>query len=265
MIQPVFLQAFASTPVQIAAPQQATGSLACASCGQEGCNCAASAQQAKTAQPIDELELSTEALAAAEQDGATPPPPPPGDVSGTESTGETSTTDPESAEAEGEHDRQVRGDKPTEADAANEAGSDLTEEEQEQVSELKSRDREVRSHEQAHLAAAGAYATGGPSYEYQQGPDGRRYAVGGEVGIDTSPVSGDPEATIQKAQQIRAAALAPASPSGQDQQVAAAATQMESQARAELSKQNQARPSAAASYEESEEEDVTGLLLDLVA
>ena len=207
MIQPVFLQAFASTPVQIAEPQQATGSVVCASCGQVGCNCAASAQQAKTAQPVDELELSAEALAAAEQDGATHSTPP-GDVSGTEPTSETSAADPESAEAEGEHDRQVRGEKPTESDAANEAGSDLTEEEQEQVSELKSRDREVRAHEQAHLAAAGPYATGGPSYTYQEGPDGRRYAVGGEVGIDTSPVSGDPEATIQKAQQIRAAALA---------------------------------------------------------
>ncbi len=258
MPQPVFLQAFASTPVQISAPQQASGGVACADCG-------GASEDARAAQPVDELELSAEALAAAEQAGAPPPPPPPPPGDEADLIGSTSETDLEAAEAEDEYDREVRGKEATETDEANEAGSDLTEEEQEQVTELKSRDREVRSHEQAHLAAAGPYATGGPSYEYQQGPDGSRYAIGGEVGIDTSPVSGDPEATIQKAQQIRAAALAPASPSSQDQQVAAAATQMESQARAELSTQNQAKPSAAASYEESEEEDVTGMLLDLVA
>src|SRR5712692_3393491 len=60
-------------------------------------------------------------------------------------------------------------------------------------------DRHVRSHEQAHLAAAGQYARGGPSYQYQTGPDGKQYAIGGEVSIDTSPIPGDPAATAQKA------------------------------------------------------------------
>jgi hypothetical protein len=105
------------------------------------------------------------------------------------------------------------------------------------VEELKARDTEVRQHEQAHLAAAGQYAQGGPSYTFQQGPDGRRYAVGGEVKIDTSPVNGDPEATIQKANQIQAAALAPAEPSGQDRAVAAQAAQMAAQARQQLAEQ----------------------------
>ncbi len=113
----------------------------------------------------------------------------------------------------------------------------LTPDQQRRVTELKSRDREVRSHEQAHLAAAGPYARGGPSYEYSIGPDGRQYAVGGEVQIDVSPVAGDPEATIRKAQVVRAAASAPAEPSGQDRQVAAAAAQMEAKARAELQQQ----------------------------
>ncbi|KUJ73576.1 hypothetical protein AVO42_12225 [Thiomicrospira sp. XS5] len=107
------------------------------------------------------------------------------------------------------------------------------------ISELKSRDREVKAHEQAHLAAGGRHVTGGASYSYQTGPDGQRYAVGGEVGIDTSPVSGDPEATLSKAQQIRAAALAPAEPSSQDLKVAAQATQMAAQARAEIAQKNQ--------------------------
>ena len=81
-----------------------------------------------------------------------------------------------------------------------------SEEETKQIEELKRRDREVRAHEMAHLMAAGAQASGGPSYEFQKGPDGKQYAVGGEVQIDTSPVEGDPEATMRKAARIQAAA-----------------------------------------------------------
>lgn len=112
--------------------------------------------------------------------------------------------------------------------------SALTEQELKQVQELKQRDREVRSHEAAHLAAAGSLAIGGASYTYQRGPDGVQYAVGGKVNIDTSSVPGDPEATLAKAQRIRAAALAPAQPSSQDLRVAAQAAQMAVQARAEI-------------------------------
>lgn len=104
------------------------------------------------------------------------------------------------------------------------------------VEELKSRDREVRAHEQAHVAAAGGLAKGGPSYTYQYGPDGQAYAVGGEVNIDTSP-GRTPEETISKARQIRAAALAPSDPSDQDRAVAAAAAQLEAQAQQELTQQ----------------------------
>ncbi|MDR2706141.1 MAG: hypothetical protein LBC02_10215 [Planctomycetaceae bacterium] len=118
------------------------------------------------------------------------------------------------------------------------SGTELTPEEQQQVQELKARDQEVRVHEAAHVAAGGPYVTSGPSYTYQTGPDGKSYAIGGEVGIDTSEVSGDPQATIQKMQTVVAAALAPAEPSSQDQKVAAAARQKEAQARAELAQQN---------------------------
>ena len=114
---------------------------------------------------------------------------------------------------------------------------ELTPEEKAQVEKLKARDAEVRTHEAAHLAAAGQYAQGGPQFEYQTGPDGKKYAIGGSVSIDISPVAGDPEATIQKARQVRAAALAPAEPSGQDQNVAAAASQMEADARLQLARE----------------------------
>ncbi len=110
---------------------------------------------------------------------------------------------------------------------------ELTEDEQEEVEALRSRDAEVRAHENAHKAAAGQHARGGPRYEYERGPDGRRYAVGGEVKIDTSAVPDDPDATIMKMRQVRRAALAPAEPSPQDRRVAAEASAKETAARAE--------------------------------
>jgi len=110
----------------------------------------------------------------------------------------------------------------------------LSEVDQKIVQQLTKRDTEVKAHELAHLAAAGGIATSGAHFEYQLGPDGVRYAVGGEVNIDTSPVSGNPAATLRKADIIKSAALAPAQPSAQDLQVAASATAMAAKASAEL-------------------------------
>jgi hypothetical protein len=105
-------------------------------------------------------------------------------------------------------------------------------EQQQQLTELKQRDAEVRAHEQAHASLGGQYASP-PQYEYERGPDGRRYAVGGEVSIDISEAS-TPEETIRKAQQVKAAALAPAEPSTQDLRVATEATQITLEARTEI-------------------------------
>lgn len=117
--------------------------------------------------------------------------------------------------------------------------------EQKRIAELKARDQEVKVHEQAHAAIGGQYA-GAPSYEYETGPDGQQYAVGGEVRIDVSEVPNDPRATIQKMQQVKAAALAPAEPSNADRSVAAQAsrTLMEAQAdlAAEIAQMASARP-----------------------
>ena len=115
-------------------------------------------------------------------------------------------------------------------------GEPLDEGEQKQVETLEARDQEVRTHEQAHKSAAGPYATSGPNYEYEEGPDGKRYAVGGSVGIDVAP-EGTPEETIKKMRVVRRAALAPAEPSGQDRKVAAQASQTEREARAELAQE----------------------------
>jgi len=102
------------------------------------------------------------------------------------------------------------------------------------LAKLKATDRQVRAHEQAHLAVAGRYATSGATYTFAAGPDGNLYAVGGEVKLDVAADPSDPEATIHKARVIEAAANAPADPSGQDRRVAAAAVQMEIEAEQQL-------------------------------
>ncbi|WLD57751.1 hypothetical protein NFC81_13665 [Salinispirillum sp. LH 10-3-1] len=103
-----------------------------------------------------------------------------------------------------------------------------------EIERLSKRDREVRQHEQAHQAVGGQY-TGAVTYQFVQGPDGRRYAVAGEVSVDLSPAA-DPEETIQKMEQIKRAALAPSDPSGQDRRIAAEANAIIAQARAEALK-----------------------------
>ena len=135
----------------------------------------------------------------------------------------------EDSDSEQQQNQQASEDTPEEEQAQQQL-----ELEQQQIEELKARDTEVRVHEQAHASVGGQYA-GSPSYEYQRGPDGTNYAVGGEVQIDVSEIPGDPQATIDKMQTVRAAALAPAEPSSADRAIAADATQKMAAAQAELS------------------------------
>jgi len=135
------------------------------------------------------------------------------------------------------------------AEAVEEA---VSEQEEAQIDVLEARDQEVRTHEQAHAIAGGPYA-GSPSYEYQTGPDGRQYAIGGEVQIDTAPIAGDPSATITKMDTVIRAALAPAEPSAQDRAVAAMASKQRAEAQAELN----AEKAAQISGEEPAETDDT--------
>ncbi len=132
-------------------------------------------------------------------------------------------------------------------DDASAETEELSPQEQQTVRELAARDREVRAHEQAHIAAGGGLVHGGASFSYVVGPDGKRYAAGGEVQISVSEAQ-TPEETQAKAQRIRRAALAPANPSGQDRAVAARAAQMAQEA---------AREAAARSQEEQATEAQT--------
>lgn len=143
---------------------------------------------------------------------------------------------------------------------------ELTDEERREVEELRARDAEVRTHEQAHVAAAGPLFRGGPYYDYKTGPDGKQYAVGGRVSIDTSPGS-TPEETLTKAQRIRQAALAPAEPSSTDRSVAASAAQMEAEARQELAQQGQSTDRDSSSVTQAAGQEPSGgtLRLDVYA
>ena len=125
-------------------------------------------------------------------------------------------------------------------------GDSLSDEEKAVVEKLKVIDTKVRLHEQAHLSVAGDLATSGASYTYQQGPDGKQYAVGGEVNIDTSSED-TPEKTIDKMQRVIAAAMAPAEPSGQDYSVAAAARQNIVEMKSQIMQRDNAEASEAKS------------------
>ncbi len=140
---------------------------------------------------------------------------------------------------------------PPSQESSTESATGLSEAEQTQVDALSARDQEVRNHERAHASAGGQLA-GAPSFEYETGPNGQQYAVGGEVQIDTAAVSGDPEATIAKMETVIRAALAPAEPSGQDKAVAAAASQRKAEAVAELNATKQAERAGETTEENAE-------------
>ena len=134
--------------------------------------------------------------------------------------------------------------------------------EQRQVQQLAERDREVKAHEQAHQAVGGQYA-GAMSLTYERGPDGKNYAIGGEVPIDTGKIANDPQATLDKAETIRRAALAPAEPSSQDRRVASQAIQIGLEARAEIQQQQlQQQQEALTSEDVNEEQTETDDLRD---
>lgn len=118
---------------------------------------------------------------------------------------------------------------------------ELSKEEQRIVSELQAADTNVRAHEAAHMAAGGGL-TSPASYTYERGPDNKMYAVAGEVGISTSQ-GNTPQESLNKAQTIRRAALAPADPSPQDLKVAAQAASMEMNARAQIMQEKMAQNS----------------------
>ncbi len=143
------------------------------------------------------------------------------------------------------------------------AQEQLTGRDRAELTKLKQRDKEVRTHEQAHRAAGGSHA-GAISLQFTQGSDGKRYAVEGSVPIDLSPVEGDPVATIRKMQQVQRAALAPADPSGADRRIAAQARRAEQQARVELTAQKR-NPTQATTSATDDGQQTDGAVADQLA
>lgn len=116
-------------------------------------------------------------------------------------------------------------------------GEPLTDEEERKVEKLRQRDHKVRTHEQAHLSAAGGLAVGGANYQYETGPDGNQYAVSGDVKLRI-PNGATPEEDLRIAVQVERAALAPAEPSPKDRATAAKARHKAAEARFEIAEKN---------------------------
>ncbi|MBZ7935174.1 hypothetical protein H2279_00735 [Campylobacter sp. B0100352/1] len=134
-------------------------------------------------------------------------------------------------------------------------GVELDAKQIQQLRELQNIDRNVKAHETAHQAAGGGLA-GAASFTYTRGPDNQMYATAGEVPISMQK-GNTPEETIANARQIVAAAMAPADPSPQDYKVAANATKMEFEARAEAMKikAEEAKEKEEENKEKTEESD----------
>lgn len=164
--------------------------------------------------PADRVTLSAEARGALEQVGGASES---GDGHAQEDGSKQAGAQPGAAKEPGGQAGQARG--------AAGGVRGLTPEQQRQVQDLQARDTHVRSHEAAHQAAGGDL-TGPASFSYEQGPDGRSYAVGGEVPIQ-SRAGRTPDETISIARRVRAAALAPSDPSAADLAAASAASQVE--------------------------------------
>ena len=81
------------------------------------------------------------------------------------------------------------------------------------LEKFKTSDSNIRSHEQIHASIG--HTTAPISYNYQEGPDGKMYAVGGHVRLDTS-IPDDPKAAAFKLDQIQRASSGPTNLSSTD-------------------------------------------------
>ena len=173
-----------------------------------------------------------------------------------------SLTDAESKVSGEEEDAGGVGDvKPGSETRESVTGEQLTEEEVEELKKLEQRDAEIRAHERAHQDAGGTLVRGGASFKFELGPDGRRYAVSGEVDIDAQSVKGDPEATIRKMERVKRASLAPRRPSAADRRAAALADRRMAEARRELERRDvdRQRESVGSRAESSNEPEIVGV------
>jgi len=160
--------------------------------------------------------------------------------------------DPRFKEEDGVKKLQAEEEKKTKEEQKKQNPQELSEDEKRLVKDLQARDSEVKAHESAHQAAGGGN-TGPASFSYQQGPDGKMYAIGGEVSISIKGGS-TPQEQIANARAIIAAAMAPANPSSQDFAVANSAKMMEMKAEQKLAKEQQQKNLGQARYAQATQE-----------
>ncbi|MDN5108208.1 putative metalloprotease CJM1_0395 family protein [Aliarcobacter butzleri] len=89
------------------------------------------------------------------------------------------------------------------------------------LNKFKNKDNEVKTHEQTH--ASGVATTSAINYNYQVGPDGKLYAIGGSVRFDTS-IPKDPQSAKVKMDQLQSASSSVSSLSGADASIAQTAS-----------------------------------------
>ncbi len=128
----------------------------------------------------------------------------------------------------------------------------FTPDEERMIRDLQTRDTEVKAHEAAHKS--GGASTGAASYTYQQGPDGRMYAIGGEVSVSMKG-GATPQETIANAQAVIASAMAPANPSPQDYAVASSAKIMMAKAQQQKAKEQQEELLGKETYKKESDKD----------
>lgn len=91
---------------------------------------------------------------------------------------------------------------------------------------------QIQRHIESHRAVTTQHSSP-PNYQYQS-LDGALYIVSGDVVFDTSAESNNPQATLEKAQLIRMASMAPIDPSLQDRNASQQAMMMVTQAKGEI-------------------------------
>lgn len=121
-----------------------------------------------------------------------------------------------------------------------------------ETSQMESRSRRIVEHENRHAAilrdAPDNTADAKPQFVHKQGPDGRKYAVAGEVNTDLKPIPGNPHATEQKAESVYRSALGNADRSQSDYDAARQAMFVAQEARqAKMIQRNSAGKPAMAS------------------
>ncbi|AXX92472.1 hypothetical protein CPU12_09465 [Malaciobacter molluscorum LMG 25693] len=88
------------------------------------------------------------------------------------------------------------------------------------LSKFQNLDAQTRAHEQTHASLS--TTRGAINYTYQMGPDGKLYATGGHVRLDTS-IPKDPVAALAKLDELKKASSGPSELSSADASIARAA------------------------------------------